>query len=75
MSLRDLCNEFWDEIVYLMDYQVLERIMQPVGGLSRIEAVRAYCRLDPGLLEKLSSYLHLERSEVHRERQILLKAS
>ena len=75
MSLKDLCNEFWDEIVSLMDYRVIERIRQPKGGLGRIQALRAYFYLDPSFIEKLESYLHLEASEAELERQMLLKVS
>ena len=75
MSLQDLCNDFWDEIVSLMDYRVIIKIRQPKAGLSRIEAVRAYLFIDPDFLYTLGAYLHLAPAEIAREEGMLLKAS
>ena len=75
MRLKDLCNEFWDEIIALMDYQVIEKITQPIGGLSRIEAVRAYCMEDPEFFNILRTFLHLDEAEIAREMSMQRKAS
>ena len=75
MSLKNLCNEFWDEIIALMDYRVIEKIVHPKGGLSRIEAVRDYCMIDPDFWDVLGSYLYLDVSEIAKEKRMQKKAS
>ncbi len=75
MSLKDLCNEFWDDIVSLMDFRVIERIAGPKGCHSRIDAVRAYCREDQDFWDTLGCYLHLDIAEIRREKDMQRKAS
>ena len=75
MRLEDLCNEFWDEIVSLMEFRIIEKIAYPKGGLSRMEAVRAYCVIDPDFWDILGCYLHLDEAEIKREKGMLRIAS
>ncbi len=75
MCLEDLCNEFWDDIVSLMDYQVIEKIVIPKGGLGRVEAVRAYCGIDPDFWDVLGCYLHLDGVLIDTEKAMQRKAS
>ena len=60
MSLKDLCNDFWDEIVSLMNVYVLEKLVLPKGKYTRLDALHRYLKLDPDFLETLGSYLHLD---------------
>ena len=75
MSLRDLCNEFWDDIVSLMDFRVIEKVVYPKGGLSRIEAVRAYCMIAPDFWDVLGCYLYLDKGEIAKEKRMQRMAS
>ena len=75
MRLEDLCNEFWDDIVSLMDFQVIERIAGPKGCLNRIEAVRTYCREDEDFWDVLGDYLYLDKAEITKEKRMQRKAS
>ena len=75
MSLRDLCKDFWDEVVSLMDVQVLERLVLPKGKYTRMDALHSYLRIDPDFLETLGSYLHLDPEEMLQEMAILEVAS
>ncbi len=75
MRLKDLCNEFWDDIVSLMDFRVIERIAGSKGCLNRIEVVRAYCMIEPDLWDVLGDYLHLDKGEITREKLMQKKAS
>ncbi|MCR4691134.1 MAG: hypothetical protein K5739_07310 [Lachnospiraceae bacterium] len=75
MSLRDLCRDFWDDIVSLMDVRILEKLVLPVGGYSRMDALHRYLRLDPDFLLTLGKYLHLDREEMIQEMALLEIAS
>ena len=75
MSLRDLCDEFWDEIVSLMNVYVLERIVLPKGRYTRLDALHMYLKLDPDFLEMLVLYLHLDPEEMVQEMALLEMAS
>ena len=75
MSLIDLCNDFWDEVVSLMEVQVLERVNLPKGKYSRMDALRRYFIIDPEFLEMLVIYLHLNPEEMVQEMALLETAS
>ena len=71
MSLKDLCNDFWDEIVSLMNVYVLEKLVLPNGKYTRQDALHRYLKLDPDFLETLGSYLHLDPEEMVQEMALL----
>ena len=75
MSLRDLCKDFWDEVVSLMDVHILEKLVLPKGGYTRLDALHRYLRLDPDFLQTLSRYLHLDPDEMVQEMALLEMAS
>ena len=75
MSLRDLCNDFWDEMVSLMNVSVLEKLILPNGKYTRLDALHRYLRLDPDFLETLGKYLHLDPDEMVQEMALLEMAS
>ena len=67
LSLKDLCTEFWDDIVYLMDDRILGNITPLVEGMNHLEILKLYFDLDAGFMKKLSLYLHLDMGEAKRE--------
>ncbi len=75
MNLTDLCNEFWDDIVSLMDFRVIEKIANPKARLSRVDAVRAYCREDQDFWDVLGCYLYLDKGEIAKEKRMQRMAS
>jgi len=67
LSLKNLCAEFWDDIVYLMDDKILGSITPLVEGMNHLEILKLYFDLDAGFMQKLSLYLHLDMREAQKE--------
>ena len=63
MKLRDLCNEFWDDIVALMDYVMLGKMYGHFTGSTHYEYLKAYLSLDKGFVYKLGRYFNLDMED------------
>ena len=63
MRLRDLCSDFWDEIVALMDYVTLERLYGYCNGYSHYEYLKAYLKADKRFIFKLCRYFNLDMED------------
>ncbi len=73
MRLRDLCSEFWDDIVALMDYVVLGKLYGHCNGCSHYEYLKAYLKADKRFIYKLCRYFNLDMED--RDVQMFIPAA
>ena len=73
MRLKDLCSEFWDDIVALMDYVTLGKLYGRCIGCSHYEYLKAYLKADRGFMVKLCRYFNLDMED--RDIQMYLPAA